>query len=48
MIDDSIMFDVGVESGNHCFEDCALTNVINFKNKVNREAAETPLKGGLS
>ena len=48
MIDNAIMFDVGVESGNHCFEDYALTDVINLKNKVNREAAENPLKGGLS
>ena len=43
MIDNAIMFDVGVESGNHCFEDYALTNATNLKNKVNREAAETLL-----
>ena len=48
MIDDAIMLDIGVESGNHWFEECPLANVINLKNKVKREAAETPLKGGLS
>ena len=48
MIDNSIMLDIGVESGNHWFEEYPLANVINLKNKVKREAAETPLKGGLS
>ena len=42
MIDNAIMLDIGVESGNHCFEDCALTIVIKLKNKVKREAAEKP------
>jgi hypothetical protein len=48
MIDDSIMLDIGVESGNHWFEDYPLTKVINLKNKVKREAVEIPLRGGLS
>ena len=48
MIDNAIMLDIGVESGDHCFEDYALTNVLNLNNKVKREAVEIPLKGGLS
>jgi hypothetical protein len=48
MIDNPIMLDIGVESGNHCFEDYALIDVIKLKNKVKREAVEIPLKGGLS
>jgi hypothetical protein len=35
MIDNAIMLDIGVESGNHCFEDYALTNPINFEEQGN-------------